>query len=89
MVVHHGGAGMTSECALFGVPSVIVPLAFDQFKNANRAKKLGIASIAAPATTDIMILNAWNNPVEKLYDEFFARKFTHDVIETIDRIIQE
>jgi len=86
MVVHHGGAGMTSECALFGVPSVIVPLAFDQFKNAHRAKKLGIASIATPDTTDKTILKAWNKPVEQLYDEIFARKFIEDVIEAIERI---
>jgi rhamnosyltransferase subunit B len=40
-VVHHGGVGTTSQCLLAGVPTLIVPFAFDQSDNAEHARKLG------------------------------------------------
>ncbi len=40
-VVHHGGVGTTSQGLLAGVPSLIVPFAFDQSDNAAHARKLG------------------------------------------------
>lgn len=40
-VVHHGGVGTTSQGLLAGVPSLIVPFAFDQSDNAEHARKLG------------------------------------------------
>jgi UDP:flavonoid glycosyltransferase YjiC (YdhE family) len=42
---------------MFGVPSVVSPLAFDQFKNARVAAKLGIASKATPETME------WNSRI--------------------------
>lgn len=41
-VVHHGGAGTTAEGLRAGVPSVIVPFAFDQFFWGARVKELGL-----------------------------------------------
>ena len=43
-VVHHGGVGTTSQCFRAGVPQVVMPMAFDQFDNADRAAKLGCGS---------------------------------------------
>jgi UDP:flavonoid glycosyltransferase YjiC (YdhE family) len=40
-VVHHGGVGTTSHGLLAGVPTLIVPFAFDQSDNAEHARRLG------------------------------------------------
>lgn len=40
-MVHHGGVGTTSQGLLGGVPTLIVPFAFDQSDNAEHARKLG------------------------------------------------
>ena len=41
IVVHHGGVGTTSQGLLAGVPTLIVPFAFDQSDNAEHAQRLG------------------------------------------------
>jgi rhamnosyltransferase subunit B len=41
VVVHHGGVGTTSQGLLAGVPTLIVPFAFDQSDNAEHARKVG------------------------------------------------
>ena len=40
-VVHHGGVGTTSQGLLAGVPTLIVPFAFDQSDNAEHARRIG------------------------------------------------
>lgn len=40
-IVHHGGIGTTSQSLAAGLPQVVVPMAFDQFDNAARVKRLG------------------------------------------------
>ena len=40
-VVHHGGVGTTSQALLAGVPTLIVPFAFDQSDNAEHAYRIG------------------------------------------------
>lgn len=40
-VIHHGGVGTTSQGLLAGVPTLIVPFAFDQSDNADHARRLG------------------------------------------------
>jgi rhamnosyltransferase subunit B len=42
--VHHGGVGTTSQCFAAGVPQVVLPMAFDQFDNAERVMELGCGS---------------------------------------------
>jgi rhamnosyltransferase subunit B len=41
VVVHHGGVGTTSQGLLAGVPTLIVPFAFDQSDNAEHARRMG------------------------------------------------
>jgi len=43
LVIHHGGSGTTHSAARAGVPSVVLPLAGDQFFWANRLHELGVA----------------------------------------------
>jgi UDP:flavonoid glycosyltransferase YjiC (YdhE family) len=44
-LIHHGGIGTCSQALRAGIPQVIQPLAFDQFDNAARVKKLGVGTI--------------------------------------------
>ncbi|MFN2512563.1 MAG: glycosyltransferase [Pyrinomonadaceae bacterium] len=41
VIVHHGGVGTTSQGLRSGVPTLIVPFAFDQSDNARQAARLG------------------------------------------------
>lgn len=43
-IIHHGGVGTTSQALRAGVPQVVVPMAFDQFDNAERVCKLECGS---------------------------------------------
>lgn len=46
--VHHGGIGSTAQALRAGVPQLIRPMAFDQFDNARRAERLGVAKEILP-----------------------------------------
>ena len=41
-VVHSGGIGTTAQAMAAGAPQLVVPLAHDQFDNADRLQKLGV-----------------------------------------------
>ena len=48
LFVHHGGIGSMSQAMLAGTPQIIMPLAHDQFDNADRVRKLNVGgSLAA------------------------------------------
>jgi UDP:flavonoid glycosyltransferase YjiC (YdhE family) len=42
-LVHHGGIGTMSQALAAGVPQLLTPFGFDQFDNADRAQRLGVA----------------------------------------------
>jgi UDP:flavonoid glycosyltransferase YjiC (YdhE family) len=44
-LIHHGGIGTCSQALRAGIPQVIQPLAFDQFDNAARVRKLGVGTM--------------------------------------------
>jgi rhamnosyltransferase subunit B len=46
--VHHGGIGTTSQALRAGIPQLIRPVAYDQFDNADRAVRLGVAREILP-----------------------------------------
>ncbi len=46
--VHHGGVGSSSQGLAAGVPQLVRPLAFDQFDNAARLCRLGVAEQLVP-----------------------------------------
>lgn len=43
-LVHHGGIGCTSQALRAGTPQLVMPMAHDQFDNAERVVKLGVAA---------------------------------------------
>jgi rhamnosyltransferase subunit B len=47
-VVHHGGIGTSSQALWDGVPQLIRPTAYDQFDNAARLQRLGVARELLP-----------------------------------------
>ena len=47
--VSHGGIGTISQGFRAGIPQLVRPMAFDQFDNARRAERLGVARVIAPA----------------------------------------
>jgi UDP:flavonoid glycosyltransferase YjiC (YdhE family) len=53
--VHHGGIGTTAQALRSGKPTVVIPIAWDQFDNAARVRRLGVSLTlqrreVAPAT---------------------------------------
>ena len=47
VIVHPGGIGTTSQALRAGVPTLIVPFAFDQMDNADHARRLGTSRTLA------------------------------------------
>jgi UDP:flavonoid glycosyltransferase YjiC (YdhE family) len=46
-VVHHGGIGTAAQALAAGIPQLIVPLRNDQFDNARRLERLGVARVSS------------------------------------------
>jgi rhamnosyltransferase subunit B len=44
-IIHHGGIGTSTEALRSGRPMLVVPHGFDQYDNAERLKRLGVAQI--------------------------------------------
>ena len=44
-LVHHGGIGTCAQALKAGLPQLIQPLAFDQFDNAARVRRLGVGTM--------------------------------------------
>ena len=47
-IVHHGGMGTTAQALRAGKPQLVVPHFGDQFDNASRLKRLGVADLTSP-----------------------------------------
>ncbi|MDB4798134.1 hypothetical protein OAH36_00895, partial [Verrucomicrobia bacterium] len=43
-IVHHGGIGTTAQAIAAGIPQLIMPLAWDQYDNADRVTRLKVGS---------------------------------------------
>ena len=54
-VIHHGGIGTTAQALAANLPQLIMPLAWDQFDNADRVRRLKAGdSIASNASPEII-----------------------------------
>ena len=83
VVVHHGGVGTTSQGLLAGVPTLIVPFAFDQSDNAEHARKLG-------TSRTLYRKNYFAPTVANELDELLRRPFyTRRAIEIGQQLQQE
>lgn len=47
-VVHHGGVGTVAEALAAGTPQLVLPIAYDQFDNAARVRRLGAGDFLRP-----------------------------------------
>lgn len=47
-IVHHGGIGTSAQGLANSLPQLIMPMAFDQFDNALRLERLGVAKVVRP-----------------------------------------
>lgn len=72
VVVHHGGVGTTSHALLAGVPSLIVPFAFDQSDNAEHARRLGTSRTLY--RNDYFAPRVTNELNELLRQPFYTRR---------------
>ena len=54
-LIHHGGIGTAAQALAAGVPQLVVPFAHDQFDNAARLARLGVARIQTESTA----VTAW------------------------------
>ena len=46
-MVHQGGVGTAAQALAAGVPQLVVPLKNDQFDNARRLERLGVARVSS------------------------------------------
>jgi UDP:flavonoid glycosyltransferase YjiC (YdhE family) len=51
-VIHAGGIGTCAEALKAGLPSVVIPYAFDQPDNAERLRRLGVAEVLSRDAVD-------------------------------------
>lgn len=47
-LIHHGGIGTLTQALAAGIPQLIVPMAFDQFDNGDRVRRLGVGLTLSP-----------------------------------------
>lgn len=69
-VIHHGGFGTSASAMLYGVPSIIIPHALDQFGVADRLYGLGVA--AAPIKASELTEEILVNRIEDLSENYEA-----------------
>ncbi len=55
-LVHHGGIGTCAQALKAGVPQLIHPMAYDQFDNAWRLKRLGVGDSISPSGLHVQTL---------------------------------
>lgn len=63
--VHHGGIGTSAQCLHAGTPQLVTPFAHDQFDNAARLCRLGVARSIAPLAP----VGAWIRSLHELTQE--------------------
>lgn len=57
-LVHHGGIGTSAQAIAAGIPQLVLPFAHDQFDNAARLARLGVALTLRPTSSEPSIERA-------------------------------
>jgi UDP:flavonoid glycosyltransferase YjiC (YdhE family) len=93
--VHHGGVGSTSQALRAGVPQLIRPVAYDQFDNAARAVRLGVARELLPkqyvpqAVADVLTTLTTDSTLQQHCQQLATRCGNGDsIVTTCDAILQ-
>jgi len=83
VVIHHGGVGTTSQGLLAGVPTLIVPFAFDQSDNADHARRLG--------TSRTVYRNKYRAPrvVRELHELLSRPEYKQNALQVSQQLKQE
>lgn len=73
-LIHHGGIGTSAQCLAAGLPQLITPWAHDQFDNASRLHRLGVAKRISPLANT----NAWIRALRRLvHDDGLGARCRH------------
>ncbi len=91
-VVHAGGIGTCAEALKAGLPSVVVPYAFDQPDNASRLRRLGVAEILprhaiSPARLAAKLDRLLSNPATSTKADHLAKLIRPQ--EALDRALDK
>ncbi len=70
-LVHHGGIGTSAQGLAAGIPHLVMPMAYDQFDNAARLQRLGVASVLHRSKFQ-------GARVARMLDELLSSKSTHE-----------
>ena len=49
-LIHHGGIGTSAQALAAGIPQLVAPFAHDQFDNAARLRRLGVATVVGQSS---------------------------------------
>jgi len=66
LLLHHGGIGSSAQALRAAIPQLVLPHAYDQFDNAMRLQRLGVARSLAPARTSTAALA---RQMSRLFDD--------------------
>ncbi|WP_418318636.1 glycosyltransferase [Piscinibacter sakaiensis] len=57
-LVHHGGIGSCAQAMRAGIAQLVMPMAYDQFDNAENLRRLGVGHVLRPRKFDVRRLSA-------------------------------
>ncbi len=97
LMIAHGGMGTVSDAIAYGVPSVLTPLAADQFFNAYRLEELGAGRVISKgafdsaavreAATSVLAGDAGRAPMTQLQDSFRTAGGSGAAVRALDAIL--
>ncbi|MEP6938678.1 MAG: nucleotide disphospho-sugar-binding domain-containing protein [Rudaea sp.] len=71
--VHHGGVGTSAQCLWAGIAQIVTPFAHDQFDNAARLERLGVARQLRHSAS----ARGWRHALTHLDDERLSQACAH------------
>jgi rhamnosyltransferase subunit B len=72
-LIHHGGIGTSAQALTAGIPQLVVPFAHDQFDNAARLERLGVAAVQNESAS----ARGWATALRKLMADSEATLAAH------------
>ncbi len=69
-LIHHGGIGTSAQALAAGIPQLVAPFAHDQFDNAARLRRLGVATVVHQSSRQ----RHWNDALRRLGEASIVEK---------------